>query len=129
MGNEFDFSFSLPWESKREAFRSSLPGLQVWLVEQELICSIKDISAKGVAFFCENHAFDVGDMFFLDVVLSKTPLIKALKARAVRAEEEGLTACVFEDLDRRQEARLDKLVLEVQKRLIAEKKAQEDVEE
>ena len=40
--------------------------------------------------------------------------------------EKGIIGCVFHDMDRRQEIKLDKLVLEVQKRLIELRKAKRE---
>jgi hypothetical protein len=52
-----------------------------------------------------------------------------LKVKAMRVLNNGLVGFNFQELDRRKQIKLDKLVLEVQKRLIAYKKAKREQED
>ncbi len=50
--------------------------------------------------------------------LVKKELLTGIEVKVVRDIGKGLMGCIYVDLDKYQEARLDKLVLEVQKRMI-----------
>ncbi len=118
-----DFSFSLDHEEgKRQAFRTHVPGLTCRVTDREEEYPVKDISATGLAFLDEGKSFAEGEAFRLDLLIHHRVYIGDIKARVIRVLENGVTGAGFTELDRRQEVKLDKLVLEVQKRLITLRK-------
>lgn len=124
---EETLDFSLPGheEFSRRAFRACVPGLDVLLSDRRAIFPVRDVSAVGLAFAASPGLFREGDALSLDLLVSGHLFIAALEARTVRITADGVVGCSFVALDRRQEERLDKLVLEVQKRMVALRKAAE----
>ncbi|WP_027720887.1 PilZ domain-containing protein [Maridesulfovibrio zosterae] len=109
------------FESKnqaRGAFRTSLPGLVIKITGRTGAYSVKDFSVNGLAFSSGKEPFNVDEQFEIEFILGKKVLLSNLEAKVVRDIGDGLMGCVFVDLDKYQEERLDKLVLEVQKRMI-----------
>ncbi|WP_320005837.1 PilZ domain-containing protein [Maridesulfovibrio sp.] len=104
--------------SSRGAFRTSLPGLALRIDGRPESYSVKDFSVNGLAFAAGKESFAVDEQFKVDFVLGKKELLTGLEIKIVRDIGEGLMGCIYVDLDKYQEARLDKLVLEVQKRMI-----------
>ncbi|GFM37566.1 PilZ domain-containing protein [Desulfovibrio psychrotolerans] len=119
--NSFEFSIGGE-ESARRAFRAQVPGLEVWVAEHDAAYSVKDVSATGLAVQTQGKPFKEGQSVHLDMMISKRLFISQLPCKVVRVLASGVVAFDFLELDRRQEARLDKLVLEVQKRSIAKKR-------
>ena len=111
-----DISFDS--SSARGAFRTSLPGLALRIEGYPSAYSVKDFSVNGLAFSAGNDSFEVDQQFRVDFVLGKKELLTGLDIKVVRDIGKGLMGCIYVDLDKYQEARLDKLVLEVQKRMI-----------
>ena len=67
--------------------------------------------------------------FSFDLLLNKRLFLGDLKGKVMRViTEKGIIGCNFDGMERRQEIKLDKLVLEVQKRLIELRKAKRDAE-
>lgn len=104
--------------SSRGAFRTSLPGLAVRIEGYEGTFSVKDFSVNGLAFTSGDETFEKDKELDLDLILGQKELLTDLKVKVVRDIGEGLMGCTFIELDRYQEQRLDKLVLEVQKHMI-----------
>jgi len=102
----------------RGAFRTSIPGLAIKLEGRPASYAVKDFSVNGLAFTAGNNGFKVDDQFKIDFILGGRVLLSGLVIKIVRDIGEGLMGCVFVDLDKYQEERLDKLVLEIQKRMI-----------
>jgi len=111
-----DISFES--NSARGAFRTSLPGLGLRIEGRPAPYSVKDFSVNGLAFSAGDDSFSVEEEFKVDFVLGKKELLTGLDIKIVRDIGKGLMGCIYVDLDKYQEARLDKLVLEVQKRMI-----------
>ncbi|MCK9240657.1 PilZ domain-containing protein [Desulfocurvus sp.] len=124
-----ELSFSVAGDEKgaqRRAFRARIPGLAVFIPERGATCEVADVSAMGLAFkAAEGQAFTPGSLVEFDLLINKKVFIPKLCAKVMRTLDNGLVGCNFEALDRRQEVRLDKLVLEVQKRMIALRKKQQ----
>ena len=72
--------------------------------------------------------FAAGQNLILDVLVLGRCCVGAIKAHVVRSTETGC-AVAFEELSRNQELRLDKIVLEMQKRVIAQLKKEQQEEE
>ena len=124
-----DFFIDLPevGENKRNAYRVRATGLELWIPKLNRAVVVSDISATGLALHdLPEGALGWGEVFACDLLLNKKLFISGLFAKVRRVFAHGEAGCTFEELDPRKEARLDKLVLEVQKRLIALKRARED---
>lgn len=122
-----EYSFNWPnFDLPRKAYRISLPGLVVWIKEKQHFFVVEDISACGVAFrpFSANDSFQVNQQLSMSIYFKKRLIVKDLLAKVVRRAEK-IIACEFDGLDHRQEYRLDKFVLEVQKTMINKRKKAE----
>lgn len=120
-----DFDFSIPDDmlSSRKAFRARIPGLEIYVDKHGAKYPIKDISALGMAILDpKKNSFREGEIFEFDLYLNKKLFAGELFAKVKRILNNGVVGCSFEGMDSKQEQILDKLVLEVQKRLIALKK-------
>lgn len=118
-----DLSFSLTATSptQRSAFRAMVRGLFARL-EDGSMYDVHDISACGCSLAMPLHAYEVGHVFTLDLMAGKNVLLSGLRVRVVRLIPNALAACAFLDVTRNQEFKLDKLILEIQKRKIAQRK-------
>ena len=124
-----DVSFSLGVDGgKRNAFRARVPGLTVNVEGRPHDYMVKDISASGLAVLDEERSFAEGEVVHLDLLINKRVYLRTVKGEVIRVLDNGIVGVNFLELNRRQEARLDKLVLEVQKRLINMRKAKESTE-
>ncbi|WP_320170635.1 PilZ domain-containing protein [Maridesulfovibrio sp.] len=106
----------------RGAFRTSIPGLAIKISGKPAPYSVKDFSVNGLAFSSGGRKFNVGEQFSADFVLGPKVILSGLTIKIVRDIGKGLMGCIYVDLDKYQEERLDKLVLEVQKRMIMMRK-------
>ena len=121
-----DFDFSIDGEDRpRRAFRARVAGLGARVHAHDRVYPVKDVSATGLALLDETRAFRQGESLVLDLEIHQRPFLKNLPVKVVRVLEGGIVGLDFGQLDRRMEARLDKLVLEIQKRLIDMRKARE----
>ncbi|MBI9112464.1 PilZ domain-containing protein [Maridesulfovibrio ferrireducens] len=102
----------------RGAFRTSVPGLAIRIKGYPDPFSVKDFSVNGLAFTSGNDVFEVGTPLEVDLLLGSKGILLGITLEIVRDIGKGLMGCIFIGLDKYQEARLDKLVLEIQKRMI-----------
>lgn len=125
-----DFSLNMPNEDDRlrQAFRTRIPGAEVRIIGTSREYQVMDVSATGFAVSNEDKSFKEGQEFVVDFMLNKKPFIAGAGIKVMRVLDNGIVGCNFLGLDRRQQIRLDKLVLEVQKRLIAMRKAKQEEE-
>jgi c-di-GMP-binding flagellar brake protein YcgR len=114
---EFSFSLDLE-EGKRQAFRARVPGLLCIVQGRDVEFPVKDISATGMALVDEGNNLSDDEVVYLDLLINHRAYMQEVKAKVIRVIGNGIVGVNFIELDRRQEAKLDKLVLEVQKRLI-----------
>ncbi|HMM37947.1 MAG TPA: PilZ domain-containing protein [Desulfovibrio sp.] len=123
-----DFDVRLPNDDDqlRKAFRTRVPGLLVRIAGSGKEYQVKDLSASGFAILEEAKVFKEGQPFEFDLLLARKLFLSQVKGRVMRILDNGIVGCNFQDLDRRQEMKLDKLVLEVQKRLIELRKAKKE---
>lgn len=123
-----EFDIKMDGDDKlRQAFRTRVPGLDVRVITQSgpQDFSVRDISATGFAFSDNPRNYSPGMIFSFDLLLGKKLFLGDLKAKVMRVlNDQKIIGCNFEKMDRRQEIKLDKLVLEVQKRMIELRKAQ-----
>jgi hypothetical protein len=124
-----ELSFSIAGDeqgAQRRAFRARIPGLAIFIPERGATCEVMDVSAMGLAFKAPGGApYAPGAQLEFDLLINKKVFIPKLRAKVMRILDNGLVGCNFEALERRQEVKLDKLVLEVQKRMIALRKKQQ----
>ncbi|SDL39575.1 PilZ domain-containing protein [Maridesulfovibrio ferrireducens] len=102
----------------RGAFRTSVPGLAIRIKGYPDPFSVKDFSVNGLAFTSGKDVFEVGTPLEVDLLLGSKEILLGITLEIVRDIGKGLMGCIFIGLDKYQEARLDKLVLEIQKRMI-----------
>lgn len=126
-----DFDIKMPGEDEklRQAYRTRVPGLDVRIVTKagEQDFPVLDISASGFAFADSPRNWSNGQDFKFQLLLAKRLFLDEVNGKVMRViSEKGIIGCVFHNLDRRQEIKLDKLVLEVQKRLIELRKAKRE---
>ncbi len=127
--DEFDFSFPGADEHGRRAYRTYVPGLEAYVHERGRGFVIKDLSAFGMGIQVQDKdRFSVNETFTFDLMLNKKLFLSGIRAKVMRIAADKLAGCSFEAMDKRMEARLDKLVLEVQKRLISLRKEQREEE-
>ncbi|MGE4556998.1 MAG: PilZ domain-containing protein [Desulfovibrionaceae bacterium] len=122
---DFDIKIGGEDDHLRKAFRTQVPGLMARIEGRKKPFQVKDLSSGGFAFLDEGKTFKEGETHRVDLLLKTKLFLGGLTARVMRVLDNGIIGCNLEDLDKRQEARLDKLVLEVQKRLIAQRRFQE----
>lgn len=126
---EFDFSLPGADEHSRRAYRTCVPGLEAYVHERGRAYVVKDLSAMGMGMQVQDKdRFTVNETFTCDLMLNKKTFLTGIRATVMRIAANNLAGCNFEAMDKRMEARLDKLVLEVQKRLISLRKAQREEE-
>ena len=114
----------------RTKFRIMAEGVSVRLTWPERAdkgldsFDVNDISAGGLYMKAPEGMFAAGQSIILDVLVLGRCCVGAIKAHVVRSSKNGC-AVAFEELSRNQELRLDKIVLEMQKRGIAQSKKNE----
>jgi len=126
-----DFEIKVDEEDKlRQAYRTRVPGLDIRINTKKgpLDFPVQDISATGFAFLDNPRGYSSGMEFTFDLLLSKKLFLGELNAKVMRVLDKGIIGCNFMAMDRRQEIKLDKLVLEVQKRLIELRKAKREAD-
>ncbi len=118
------FSVNLPGDEDRlrKAFRTKVPGFRVQVTGGRDY-QVRDISASGFAVVDSPRSLSEGTLYETEFFLNKKKFLGGVQARVVRFMSDGLVGFSFENLERRQQMKLDKLVLEIQKRLIELKKA------
>lgn len=120
-----DFDFRLPDDyqnGKRKAYRVTAPGLEAHFKQKSAYYKIKDLSATGMAIVDKELGFKKGQKFAVDLTLNKRRYVSGIKAEVVRCAEDGTVGLMFHELEFNKEVRLDKLVVEIQKRAIEYRK-------
>ncbi len=121
-----DFDFTLEGENlPRRAFRARVVGLAARVHSHGRDYPVRDISATGLALLDETRGFRQGESLVVDLEIHRKAFLKDLPARVIRVLENGIVGLDFTQLDLKAEERLDKLVLEIQKRLIDLRKARD----
>lgn len=122
-----DFSISMPGDNDklRQAYRTRVPGFMVLVKKLNRQYEVKDLSATGFAVMDKEEVFSENTEFEVDFILNKKPFITDINSIVMRVVGNGIVGFNFVDLERKKQIKLDKLVLEVQKRLIALRKKRE----
>lgn len=135
MMDDFDLVGALSFEppadppgvGRRQAFRAVPPGLTVRQEGTLDSFGVNDISAGGVCIAMPELRFEKGRLLRLDLLIAGRLFLKGMESLVVRAVP-GECACAFQNLTRHQELKLDKLVLEVQKRDITRRRLEREAE-
>jgi c-di-GMP-binding flagellar brake protein YcgR len=126
---DFDIKMNGDDEHLRKTFRTQAPGVTARVEGCKEPFQVKDISAGGFAILDKEQTFTQGQTAKVDLLVKDKLFLGGLDMRVMRVLDNGIVGCNFENIDERQEARLDKLVLEVQKRLIAQRRLKGDKKE
>ncbi|WP_319584018.1 PilZ domain-containing protein [uncultured Pseudodesulfovibrio sp.] len=119
-----DFNIQLPDDEERlrKAFRTKVPGLTVRFPGLGIVHAVSDLSATGFAVIDKSGRFTEKETFDVELLIKDRLFLAGATAKCMRAHDNGVVGLNFVDLDRQRQMKLDKLVLEVQKRLIALRK-------
>ncbi|WP_144302885.1 PilZ domain-containing protein [Oceanidesulfovibrio indonesiensis] len=121
-----EFDFDIPKrDNKRRAFRVNIHGMRVRIPARDVAYPARDLSAVGMCIMASEGTFEWGEVFEIEIIMEDSVYISNLFAKVQRILPDGLVGVSFEELDPRNEAKLDKLVLETQKRMINQKRARE----
>ncbi len=114
------FNYTPPEDSGREAYRAAVPGLVAMLSGFSCAFPILDISYSGMAIkMDEIENLTAGQEAVIEILSASRKKIMRSSVRLVHLNKEmNVAGFEFIDLTPLQEASLDKLVLEVQKRQI-----------
>ena len=119
-----DFDLRLPEEEERlrKAFRTKVPGLSARFPGLGVVMEVADLSATGFAVLDEAGRFKEKDGVEVELLIKDKLFLSGAKAMVMRVLDNAIVGLNFVDLERQKQIKLDKLVLEVQKRLIALRK-------
>ena len=124
----FDIEISTGDDSLRKAFRTKVPGLMVRFQALKKAFDVKDLSATGYAILDSDKGFKEGQVVEADLLINKKLFLRGVKSEIMRVLDNGIVGINFIELERQKQVKLDKLVLEVQKRLIELRKKQREQE-
>jgi hypothetical protein len=110
----------------RKAFRTKVPGLTVRFPALKRVFEVKDLSATGFAVLDPDKGFKENQPLKIELLISKKLFLGEVNAVVMRVLDNGIIGINFVDLERQKQVKLDKLVLEVQKRLIELRKKQRE---
>ncbi len=119
-----DFEINIPEEEGqlRKAFRTKVPGLTARFPAAGRTLDVMDLSATGFAVSDPERGFKEGQALEVELLIKNRVFLREVNAEVMRVLDNGIIGLNFVDLDRQRQIKLDKLVLEVQKRLIALRK-------
>ncbi len=116
--SRFAFTLAEDAQGQRHAFRANVHGITVRLNNGKSTYNAVDISVTGCAFQMPQKFLAEGNEFALQMEINGKVILAGLRAKVIRSTATGLVACNFFGISERQEVALDKLVLEIQKRII-----------
>ncbi len=120
------FTIHYDYQGARERYRAELPGVMLFLPSGEP-AQVKDISSTGLSFQLPTARARIAPNTTVktDLFIAGKRYMKGLMCKIVRISDKGIAAATFEELDLVHEAKLDKLILEIQKRAILHRNAQQ----
>lgn len=123
-----DFKINVPDDDDqlRKAFRTRVPGLNVRFPALKRVFEVKDLSATGFAVLDPDKGFKENQPLEMELLIKKKLFLGEVNAIVMRVLDNGIIGINFVDLERQKQVKLDKLVLEVQKRLIELRKKQRE---
>ncbi len=110
----------------RKAFRTKVPGLTARFAATKKVFEVKDLSASGFAVLDPEKGFKEGQSLEVDLLIGNKLFLPKAAAQVMRVLDNGIIGINFIELERQKQVKLDKLVLEVQKRLIELRKKQRE---
>jgi len=110
----------------RKAFRTKVPGLTARFAAKKKVFEVKDLSASGFAVLDPEKGFKEGQSLEVDLLIGNKLFLPKAAAQVMRVLDNGIIGINFIELERQKQVKLDKLVLEVQKRLIELRKKQRE---
>ncbi len=116
--SRFAFTMDEDGQTQRHAYRTNVHGIEVRLNRGNNIYKVVDLSVTGCAFQMPKKILAEGHILTLQMEVRQRIILADIRARVIRSTDRGIVACNFVDLTERQEYSLDKLVLEIQKRII-----------
>ncbi|MFW5734014.1 MAG: PilZ domain-containing protein [Oceanidesulfovibrio sp.] len=120
------FEFDIPErDNKRRAYRVNVRGMRVWIPARDETFPARDLSAVGMCIMASEGTFEWGEVFEVEIILEDQVFVSNLFVKVQRILPDGQVGVSFEELDPRNEAKLDKLVLETQKQMIDQKRSRE----
>lgn len=111
----------------RRSYRATLPGLTAVVTGHPKAFPVNDISSGGMCVTMPAGRLSKGQVLPFDLFIVGRLFLKDVRARVVRPSA-AECAYVFEGLAPQQEAKLDKLILELQKREIIRQRQARDTE-
>lgn len=118
----FDITVPDGDEKLRKAFRTKVPGLTARFPALDKTMDVMDLSASGFAVLDPDKGFKENQTLETELLIKEKLFLRGMTACVMRVLDNGIIGMNFVDLERKQQHKLDKLVLEVQKRLIALRK-------
>ena len=109
----------------RQAYRATLPGLTAVVAGHAF--PVSDISSGGMCVTMPGSRLAKGQALTFDLFIAGRLFLKDVHAKVVRPSAKEC-AYVFENLISQHEMKLDKLILELQKREIARQRQARDAE-
>ncbi len=117
--SKYDFSLEEDAQSARNAYRAMVQGIEARINGGKSTYEVVDISVSGCAIqLPANINLAEGATFTVQLEVRGRSILTALRVKVIRVTPKGIVACNFMNMNERQEYALDKLVLEIQKRLI-----------
>ena len=123
---DFEIKTSSDDDQLRKAFRTKVPGLSVRFPALSKDFDVLDLSATGFAVKDSAKSFKEGQPLEIELLIKDKLFLTKSAGVVMRVLDNGIIGINFVDLDRQKQGKLDKLVLEVQKRLIELKKKQRE---
>jgi len=114
-----DFHIALHSPHHRGRYRVATRGLSLYLDYLAQTFDIHDLSSSGCNLLAPAGLLAMGRIFNGDLQIGNASYLAHLKIKVVRHITDNNVACAFQAMSRQQEIRLDKLLLEIQKRNIA----------
>lgn len=123
----FSISLKLPdgHSQKRQAVRTSLDELKVYIHRLKKYFPVTDISATGLGFAFEKPRIKSGVTIKMDLYLGKKVKAKNLPCKVMR-HNRGAVGCTFLQLDREQDDVIHEIVLIGQKKQAEKKSSKKD---
>ncbi len=119
MSNKYDFSLDDDDQGQRLAYRAMVQGIEARINGGKSTYEVVDISVTGCAIqLPQNINLAEGATFAVQLEVRGRSILTSLRAKVIRVTPRGVVACNFVGMNERQEYALDKLVLEIQKRII-----------
>lgn len=109
----------------RQSYRATLPGLTAVVAGRAF--PVNDISSGGMCVTMPGGRLSKGQELPFDLFIAGRLFLKDVHARVVRPSS-AECAFVFQQMPPQQEAKLDKLILELQKREIIRQRQARDAE-